>query len=221
MSKRTDREGGGGAKKTNASVARGTGLKKVAAKKVSRDQEKSGRKAADNGKQPMPRKRVSTVNKYVDVASTGTTPGPTNDGTSGGNEHPERGSASLVVPSAEREGSATGENHGGDPCAEHTATKESKAEASQHHLTLLQPTVVKISAAVLDKNKVGEHESMEDPNHGIADVGGSPPSGGRGRRRQRKSDEEDDSDTAVPGDITTRAKRRQTTGSADDAGGAE
>ncbi|CAI7801525.1 unnamed protein product [Closterium sp. NIES-54] len=111
------------------------------------------------------------------------------------------------------EGSATEGNHGGDPRAEHAATKESEAAATQHHLTLLQSTVVEVSAAVPDKDKVGEHESV-----GL--VGGSPPSGGRGRRRQRKSDGENDYDTAVPGDLITRAKRRQTTGSADDAGGA-
>ncbi|CAI5956089.1 unnamed protein product [Closterium sp. NIES-65] len=107
-----------------------------------------------------------------------------------------------------------GGNHGGDPRAEHAATKESEEAATQHHLTLLQPSVVEVSAAVLDKDKVAQHESV-----GL--VGGSPPSGGRGRRRQRKSDGEEDDDTAVPGDLTTRAKRRQMTGSADNAGGAE
>ncbi|CAI7806546.1 unnamed protein product, partial [Closterium sp. NIES-53] len=116
-------------------------------------------------------------------------PGPSKDGTTGGNEDPGRGSARLALPSAEMEGSATEGNHGGDPRAEHAATKDSEAAATQHHLTLLQPTVVEVSAAVLDKDK-------------------------------RKSDGEDDYDTAVPGDLITRAKRRQTTGSADDAGGA-
>ncbi|CAI7776135.1 unnamed protein product, partial [Closterium sp. NIES-54] len=100
-------------------------------------------------------------------------PGPSKDGTTGGNEDPGQGSASLALPSAEMEGSAMEGNHGGDPRAEHAATKESEAAATQHHLTLLQPTVVEVSAAVLDKDKVGEHESV-----GL--VGGSPPSGGRG-----------------------------------------
>ncbi|CAI7915134.1 unnamed protein product [Closterium sp. NIES-54] len=212
-SKQIDRECGGGAKKTNASVARGIGQKKAAANKVARGQQEAGKKAEDKGPKPTPRKRVSTVNKDADVASAGTEPGPSKDGTTGSNEDSGRGSASLALPSAEMEGSTTEGNHGGDPRAEHAATKESEAAATQHHLMLLQPTVVEVSAAVLDKDKVGEHESM-----GL--VGGSPPSGGRGRRRQRKSDGEDDYDTAVPGDLITRAKRRQTTGSADDAGGA-
>ncbi|CAI7765303.1 unnamed protein product [Closterium sp. NIES-53] len=123
------------------------------------------------------------------------------------------GSVSLAVPSAEREVSATGGNHGDSPRAEHGATQESEAEASQHGQMLFQPTVVKISAAVVDKAKAGEHS--------IAYVGGSPPSGGHGRRMQRKSDGEEEYDTAVPGNINTRSKRRQTSRGADDAGGAE
>ncbi|CAI7833785.1 unnamed protein product [Closterium sp. NIES-53] len=169
-------------------------------------QEKSGKKAEEKGKQPTPRKRVSTVKKDADVASGRTDPGLTNDGTIGGKEDPGRGSVSLAVPSAEREGSATGGNHGDAPRAEHAATQESKAEASQHGLTLLQPTVVEISAAVVDKAKAGEHDLMEDLQHSIADVGGSPPSGGRGRRRQRKSDGEEEYDTAAPGKQVARRR---------------
>ncbi|CAI7903221.1 unnamed protein product [Closterium sp. NIES-54] len=123
------------------------------------------------------------------------------------------GGGGSKVPSAEREGSARGGNHGDSPRAEHATTQESEAEASQHGLTLLQPTVVEVSAAVVDNAKAGEHC--------IADVGGSPPSGGRGRRRQRKSDGEEEYDTAVPGDINTRPKRRQTSRGADDAGGVQ
>ncbi|CAI7801094.1 unnamed protein product [Closterium sp. NIES-54] len=163
LSLQTDRERGGGSKATNASAATGIQQKKVVGKKAAQGQEKSGKKAEDKGKQPTPRKRVST----------------------------------------------------------HAATQESEAEAYQHGLTLLQPTVVEISAAVVDKAKAGEHDSMEDLQHSIADVGGSPPSRGRGRRRQRKSDGEEEYDTAVPRDINTRSKRRQKTGGADDAGGAE
>ncbi|CAI7924015.1 unnamed protein product [Closterium sp. NIES-54] len=194
LSLQTDRERGGGSKATNASAATGIQQKKVVGKKAAQGQEKSGKKAEDKGKQPTPRKRVSTVKKDADVAS---------------------------VPLAEREGSATGGDHGDAPRAKHAATQESEAEAYQHGLTLLQPTVVEISAAVVDKAKAGEHDSMEDLQHSIADVGGSPPSRGRGRRRQRKSDGEEEYDTAVPRDINTRSKRRQKTGGADDAGGAE
>ncbi|CAI7753632.1 unnamed protein product [Closterium sp. NIES-53] len=62
---------------------------------------------------------------------------------------------------------------------------------------------------------------MEDLQHSIADVGGSPHSVGHGRRRQRRSDGEEEYDIAVPEDINTRSKRWQTTGGADDTGGAE
>ncbi|CAI5532807.1 unnamed protein product [Closterium sp. Naga37s-1] len=166
----------------------------------------------------MPRERVSTVKKDADFASGRTDPSLTNEGTIGAKEDPGRGSVSLAVPSAEREGSATRGNHGDAPRAEHAATQECEAEASQYGQTLLQPTVVEISAAMVDKAKAGEHDLMEDLQHSIADVGGSPPSVGRGRRRQRRSDGEEEYDTTVPGDINTRSKRRQTTGGADDAG---
>ncbi|CAI7858570.1 unnamed protein product [Closterium sp. NIES-54] len=187
LSQQTDREGGGGSEGTNASAARGRGLKKLAGKKAAFGQEKIGKKAEEKGKQPTPRKRVSTVKKDADVASGRTDPGLTNDGTIGGKEDPGRGSVSLAVPSTEREGSATRGNHGDSPRAEHGATQESEAEASQHGLMLLQLNVVEISAAVVDKAKTGEHS--------IVDVGDSP-SGGRGRRSQRKSDGEEEYDTA-------------------------
>ncbi|CAI7789275.1 unnamed protein product, partial [Closterium sp. NIES-54] len=121
------------------------------------------------------------MKKDADVASGGTEPGPTNDGTISGKEDPGRGGVSLAVLSAEREGSATGGNHGNPPLTEHAATQESEAETSQQHLTLLQPTVVEVSAVVVDKDKAGKHDSMEDPKHSITDVGGSLPSRGRGR----------------------------------------
>ncbi|CAI7893344.1 unnamed protein product [Closterium sp. NIES-54] len=221
LSLQTDRERGGGSKATNASAATGIQQKKVAGKMASQGQEKSGKKAEDKGKQPMPRKRVSTVKKDADVASGGTEPGPTNDGTIGGKDDPRRGSVSLAVPLAEREGLASGGNHGDAPRAKHAATQESEEKASQYGLTLLQPTMVEISAAVVDKAKAREHDSMEDLQHSIADVGGSPSSGGRGRRRQRKSDGEEEYDNAVPGDINTRSKRRHKIGGADDDGGVE
>ncbi|CAI5530977.1 unnamed protein product [Closterium sp. Naga37s-1] len=90
-----------------------------------------------------------------------------------------------------------------------------KAEEKEKTATTAigSPTVVEISAAVVDKAKAGEHS--------IVDVGGSPPSGGCGRRRQRKSDGEEGYNTAMPGDINTRSKRRQTSRGADNAGGAE
>ncbi|CAI7753635.1 unnamed protein product [Closterium sp. NIES-53] len=161
------------------------------------------------------------MKKVADVAFGRTEPGPTNDGTIGSKEDSGRGSVSLAIPSVEREGATIGGNHGDAPRAKHAATQEWEAEASQHGLTLLQPTVVEISVAVVDKAKAGEHDSMEDLQHSFADVGGSPPSVGRGRRRQRRSDGKEEYDTAVPGDINTRSKRRQTTGGADNADGAE
>ncbi|CAI7834302.1 unnamed protein product [Closterium sp. NIES-53] len=59
LSQQTDREGGGGSKGTNASVTRGRGLKKLAGKKAAFGKEKSGKKAEEKGKQPMPPRRTS------------------------------------------------------------------------------------------------------------------------------------------------------------------
>ncbi|CAI6000915.1 unnamed protein product [Closterium sp. NIES-65] len=221
MSHQTDQEGGARSRATKKAAAQTNQTKRAAGKKAEVGKQKPGKKAEDKGKQPTARKRVLAVRSDADVATAALEPGPSDDGTIGGNEDPGRGGVSVAVRLGDREGFATGGKHGDSPRQDQAAASTSMAEAKQQHLTLPPPPVVEISAAVIDKEKDAAHDCTEGPKHDIADVGGSRPSGGRGRRRQRKSDGEEENDTLVAEDMPIRAKRRQTTASGDDAGGAE
>ncbi|CAI5996331.1 unnamed protein product [Closterium sp. NIES-64] len=221
MSHQTDQEGGAIARATKKAAAQTNQTKRAAGKKAEVGKQKPGKKAEDKGKQPTARKRVSAVRSDADVATAALEPGPSDDGTIGGNEDPGHGGVSVAVRSGDREGFATGGKHGDSPRQDQAATSTSVAEAKQQHLTLPPPPVVEISAAVIDKEKDAAHDCTEGPKHDIADVGGSPPSGGRVRRRQRKSDGEEENDTPVAEDMPIRAKRRQMTANGDDVGGAE